>query len=83
MVWHLIKPLVHLLSRAFRDAYDAFEMTEKGSQPAQTSSSECVSRSQALFGFATGMLYVKERHGNQAKSEVSSIIVPVSLTDEG
>jgi hypothetical protein len=70
MVWHLIKPLVHLLSQPFREAYDAFEMIEKGSQPTPPSTSECVARSESLFGFATGMLYVKERYGKEAKSEV-------------
>jgi predicted metalloendopeptidase len=70
MVWHLIKPLVHLLSQPFREAYDAFEMIEKGSQPTPSPTSECVARSEALFGFATGMLYVTERSGKEAKSEV-------------
>ena len=70
MVWHLIKPLVHLLSKPFREVYDAFEMIEKGSEPTSPSSYECVARSDSLFGFATGMLYVKERHGKAAKSEV-------------
>lgn len=70
MVWHLIKPLVHLVSQPFREAYDAFEMVEKGSQPTPPSSSECVARSESLFGFVTGMLYVKERYGKEAKSEV-------------
>ena len=70
MVWHLIKPLVHLVSQPFREAYDAFEMVEKGSQPTPPLSSECVARSESLFGFVTGMLYVKERYGKEAKSEV-------------
>ena len=70
MVWHLIKPIVHLLSQPFRDAHDQFEMIEKGSQPAYSPSSECVARSEALFGFVTGMLYVNERSGKDAKSEV-------------
>ncbi|CAB3998205.1 endothelin-converting enzyme 1-like [Paramuricea clavata] len=74
MVWHLIKPLVHLLSQPFREAYDAFEMIEKGSQPTPPSTSECVARSESLFGFATGMLYVKERYGKEAKSEASEMI---------
>ena len=70
MVWHLIKPLVHLLSQPFRDAHDAFMMVEKGSQPSPPSPTECVAKSESLFGFATGMLYVKDRGGNQAKDEV-------------
>lgn len=70
MVWHLIKPLVHLLSKPFRDANDVFEMAEKGSQPSAPSPTECVAKSETLFGFATGMLYVKERGGKEAKLEV-------------
>ena len=70
MVWHLIKPLVQLLSQPFREAYDAFESIDKGSLPASPSSSECVARSESLFGFATGMLYVKEKHGKKSKDEV-------------
>ena len=78
MVWHLIKPLVHLLSQPFRDAHDAFMMIEKGSQPSPPSPTECVAKSESLFGFATGMLYVKDRGGKQSKEEVG-ITQPRSL----
>ena len=70
MVWHLIKPLVHLLSRPFRQAHEAFDMVENGAQPSKPTPEECVAKSESLFGFVTGMLYIKERDGQQAKNEV-------------
>lgn len=72
MVWHLIKPLLRLLSQPFRNIYAAFEAVESGSVPEISASSKCVARTESLFGFVTGMLYVKERNGVNVKYEVKN-----------
>ena len=63
---------MRLLSRPFRDEFNKFEVVESGAQPSPPTAEECVTKSESLFGFATGMLYVKERGGKEAKDEVNT-----------
>ena len=60
MVWHLIKPLIPNLSKPFRDAYSQMLKAEKGLEIIDRSWRSCVAQTDSVFGFATGLLFVKE-----------------------
>lgn len=70
MVWHLIKPLVDELSKPFRDASLELMKAEKGVEGNAPQWKTCVVKTDAVMGFATGYLYIKERSGKISKKEV-------------
>lgn len=70
MVWHLIKPLVNELSKHFRDASLELMKAEKGVEGNAPQWKTCVVKTDAVMGFATGYLYIKERSGKISKKEV-------------
>ncbi|XP_074614138.1 endothelin-converting enzyme 1-like [Acropora palmata] len=77
MVWHLIKPLVNELSKPFRDASLELMKAEKGVEGNAPQWKTCVVKTDAVMGFATGYLYIKERSGKISKKEAEDMIAEI------
>ncbi|XP_015774671.1 PREDICTED: endothelin-converting enzyme 1-like [Acropora digitifera] len=77
MVWHLIKPLVDELSKPFRDASLELMKAEKGVEGNAPQWKTCVVKTDAVMGFATGYLYIKERSGKISKKEAEDMIAEI------
>ncbi|XP_065063814.1 endothelin-converting enzyme 2-like isoform X2 [Rhopilema esculentum] len=79
MVWHLIYPLLPMISGPFRAAYSGMLKAERGVQIVDTSWRSCVLQTDSVFGFATGYLFAKENENDfsATKSEVEGMITAI------
>lgn len=76
MVWHLIKPILPLLSQQYRSAAIELASKETGMQGSQDSWKNCVTKTDSVLGFATGYLFVREmeNEGKYMKHEVNEML---------
>jgi len=76
MVWHLIKPILTLLSKPYRLAALELSNEESGVKSVDDSWKNCVSKTDSVFGFATGHLFVRqmEKEGNFNKKQVGQLL---------
>lgn len=74
MVWHLIKPILVLLSKPYRTAALELSSKEIGTKGFEESWKNCITKTDSVLGFATGHLFVKEiqRSGDSSKHGVNS-----------
>ena len=74
MVWHLIKPILPLLSKPYRNAALELASKEVGLQGNIESWKNCVTKTDSVLGFATGYLFVNEmeKEGRYTKAEVGT-----------
>lgn len=77
MVWHLIKPILVLLSKPYRTAALELSSKEIGTKGFEESWKNCITKTDSVLGFATGHLFVKEfqRSGGSSKHGVSLTFV--------
>ena len=75
MVWHLIKPMLPMLSKPFRELMSGMLKSEKGVEITDQSWRSCVKQTDSVFGFATGHLFVKEmrKMEKDGKEKVSAL----------
>eukprot|EP00794_Sanderia_malayensis_P006516 gene6516-7260_t len=80
MVWHLIKPLVPMLSKPFRDAYSGLLRAEKGLDIVDPSWRSCVKQTDSVLGFATGYLFIrdsKKQNAASIKQQIKDMVTAV------
>ena len=60
------------MSKPFRQASMDFLKEEKGIDGGAPTWKTCVTKTDSVFGFATGSLFIKENEGKDVKSQVTS-----------
>ncbi|XP_065661638.1 endothelin-converting enzyme homolog isoform X2 [Hydra vulgaris] len=60
MVWHLIKPVLTLFSKPYRMAVLEFSKNEISAKGVEDGWRGCISKTDSVFGFATGYLLIQE-----------------------
>lgn len=72
MVWHLIKPILHFLSKPYRTAALELANKETGLNGVDDSWKNCVTKTDSVLGYGTGHLFVREAEsqGNYDEKKV-------------
>ena len=60
MVWHLIKPVLIQFSKPYRMAVSEFSRNDILSKSVEDGWRGCISKTDSVFGFATGYLFIQE-----------------------
>ena len=76
MVWHMIKPMLVMMSEPFRDVAMTMNNAETGGKATGISKNQCIVKTDGVLGFATGHLFVEqiEKHSSDIKEEVEKLL---------